>query len=245
MIELQSGRIIHPTAHKSSIYKIPFLWYFIFMTKWENLSFPRSGARPFTIHSSRTEGEEFLSALAGTANREYSWEFVAELEEWRYVPAKAVTVKTERFLGFGAVTANKMGLVLAEAQLTPSSESSSYYHIHPRAIYKKMRDSHPTILPIKNQLPSSEDMFHCVEMTGSGYESVRIVTELGVTALKYDDAVTRMNGGNIRIPGYSADQESIMRLSDVYGVHDAIREVIADMNDIYDGQIILDYRELT
>ena len=82
-------------------------------------------------------------------------------------------------------------------------------------------------------------------MTVSGYESVRIVTELGVTALKYDDFITRMNGGNIRIPGYSADHELIMRLSDVYGVHDAISELIADMYDAYDGQIVLDYRKLS
>jgi hypothetical protein len=35
-----------------------------------------------------------------------------------------------------------------------------------------------------------------------------------------------------------------MPLSDVYGVHDAIHEVIANMNDTYDGQITLDYREI-
>ena len=216
----------------------------MFMSNWENLSFPNSGIKPFTIHSSRTEGENFLSELASTAKREYSWEFVAELEEWRYVPAKAVTLQTKRFLGIGATTANKMGLVLPESQFIPSGESSSYYHIHPRAIYEKMRNLHPTILPIKNQLPSSEDIRHCIEMTNNGYESVRIVTELGVTALRYDDAVTRINGGSIRIPGYSADEQSIIRLSDVYGVHDTIHEVIANMNDSYDGQIALDYREI-
>lgn len=215
------------------------------MTNWENLNFPDSGVRPFIIHSSRTEGEEFLSELAGTAKREYSWEFVAELEEWRFVPAKAVTLQTKRFLGIGATTANKMGLVLPESQFTPSSESSSYYHIHPRAIYEKMRNPHLTILPIKTQLPSSEDIRHCIEMTKNGYESIRVVTELGVTALRYDDTITRMNGGNINIPGYSADEQSIMRLSDVYGVHDAVHEVIANMNDTYDGQITLDYRELS
>ena len=215
------------------------------MTNWENLNFPDSGVRPFTINSSLTEGEGFLSSLAVTADREYSWEFVAELEEWRYIPAKVVTLQTKRFLGIGAITANKMGLVLPESQLTPSSESSSYYHIHPRAVYEKMQNSHPTILPIKTQLPSSEDIRHCIEMTKNGYESIRIVTELGVTALRYDDTVTRMNGGTIDIPGYSADEQSIMRLSDVYGVHDAIREVIANMNDVYDGQITLEYKDLS
>ena len=215
------------------------------MTNWENLNFPDSGVRPFTINSSLSEGEGFLSSLAVTADREYSWEFVAELEEWRYIPAKVVTLQTKRFLGIGAITANKMGLVLPESQLTPSSESSSYYHIHPRAVYEKMQNSHPTILPIKTQLPSSEDIRHCIEMTKNGYESIRIVTELGVTALRYDDTVTRMNGGTIDIPGYSADEQSIMRLSDVYGVHDAIREVIANMNDVYDGQITLEYKDLS
>ena len=215
------------------------------MTNWENLNFPDSGVRPFTINSSLTEGEGFLSSLAVTADREYSWEFVAVLEEWRYIPAKVVTLQTKRFLGIGAITANKMGLVLPESQLTPSSESSSYYHIHPRAVYEKMQNSHPTILPIKTQLPSSEDIRHCIEMTKNGYESIRIVTELGVTALRYDDTVTRMNGGTIDIPGYSADEQSIMRLSDVYGVHDAIREVIANMNDVYDGQITLEYKDLS
>jgi len=107
-----------------------------------------------------------------------------------------------------------------------------------------MPDKHPTILPIKNQLPSSEDIRHCIEMTKNGYETVRIVSELGVTALKYDDTLTRMNGGNIDIPSYSADEQSIMRLSDVYGVHDAISEIVANINDVYDGQITLDYREI-
>ena len=214
------------------------------MSNWESLSFPDSGIKPFTVHSSRTEGEEFLSELAGVAKREYSWEFVAELEEWRYVPAKAVILQTKRFLGIGATITNKMGLVLPESQFTPSGESSAYYHIHPRAVYEKMRTFHPTILPIKNQLPSSEDVGHCVDMTRGGYESIRIVTELGVTALRYDDTFTRMNGGNLDIPGYSADEQSIIRLSDVYGVHDAIHEVIANMNDTYDGQITLDYREI-
>jgi hypothetical protein len=215
------------------------------MTNWENLSFPDSGVRPFTINSSLTAGEEFLSRLAGSAKREYSWEFVAGIEEWRYMPAKKVTHETKRFLGIGAMTANRMGLVLHESQLIPSSESSSYYHIHPRAIYEKMRNSHPTILPIRNQLPSSEDIVHCIEMTKNGYEEIRIVTELGVTALRYDDTVTRINGGKMDIPGFSADRQSIMRLSDVYGVHDAIHELIANMNDVYDGQIILDYKELS
>jgi len=215
------------------------------MTNWENLNFPDSGVLPFTINSSLTEGEGFLSSLVVTADREYSWEFVAVLEEWRYIPAKVVTLQTKRFLGIVATTANKMGLVLPESQLTPSSESSSYYHIHPRAVYEKMQNSHPTILPIKTQLPSSEDIRHCIEMTKNGYESIRIVTELGVTALRYDDTVTRMNGGTIDIPGYSADEQSIMRLSDVYGVHDAIREVIANMNDVYDGQITLEYKDLS
>jgi len=200
--------------------------------------------KPHTIHSSRTEGEEFLSELASTAKREYSWEFIEELEEWRYVPAKAVILRTKRLFGIGMTTVNKMGLVLSETQLIPSSGSSSYYHIHPRAIYENMPDEHPMILPIKNQLPSSEDIRHCIEMTKNGYESIRIVTELGVTALRYDDTVTRMNGGNIDIPGYFADEQSIIRLSDVYGVNDAIREVVANINDVYDGQIVLEYKSL-
>jgi len=215
------------------------------MSNWEKLSFPDSGTRPYTIHSSRAEGEGFLSELAGTAKREYSWEFVEELEEWRYVPAKAVILQTKRLFGISITSAKKMGLVLSEAQLIPSSGTSSYYHIHPRAIYENMPDKHPTILPIKNQLPSSEDIRHCIEMTKNGYETVRIVTELGVTALRYDDTITRMNGGNIDIPGYSADEEPIRRLSDAYGVHDAIREVIANMNDVYDGQITLEYRGIS
>jgi len=53
------------------------------MQKWENIHFPKSDDQPFTIYSSRTEGEEFLGELASKATREYSWEFNAELGEWR------------------------------------------------------------------------------------------------------------------------------------------------------------------
>jgi len=53
-----------------------------------------------------------------------------------------------------------------------------------------------------------------------------------------------VSGGKIEIPGYSADEQSMIRLSDTYGIHDAIHEVIANMNDVYGGKITLDYTKL-
>jgi hypothetical protein len=212
------------------------------MLSWKDVEFPASGGEAHIISSPRKEGEAYLAHLAQISDREYAWEYNADQEEWSYVPASDLILEEKR--STNGVTTRRVGLTVPFGLFFPSGSESTIYHIHPRWAYADLQGEHVASLQLKNQIPSGNDIGASIVLTQNGYRDFRIVTELGVTSLKYSDtAIASGNEKERELPRYSAKLEWIAGLLVGRGLHGAIEDVMADMNNTYAGQITLKYEK--